>query len=334
MLKRTTEVVKHREGGDPSSSRKSPGRTEYDAITLERGVTHDPEFETVGQQGMELRRGPGSGRHRSRISARISSSRSTTRPARKLSPTKSIAAGSRNSSRCPISTPTPTPSLSSTSSWRTRAGSATNPSPSRPSRPSATRRDSFSLTAHGDWLCTLTKEYGHDGPTGALVKDYCPVCERYMINTLSEQDILSIWEFSLRQHPVERALTVLAVADPSLSRAHLLASSVGQRDMALLAIREQVFGASFASYAECPQCRAALELAFSANDIRVGAAPETNDGHVLTFECDGYIVQARLPDSADQLAIVSCGNVASARALLLQRCILSVANQGRCNRCG
>jgi phage tail-like protein len=44
-LKRTTEVVKHREGGDPSTSRKSPGRTEYEAITLERGVTHDPEFE-------------------------------------------------------------------------------------------------------------------------------------------------------------------------------------------------------------------------------------------------------------------------------------------------
>ena len=44
-LKRTTEVVKHREGGDPSSSRKSPGRTEYEAISLERGVTHDPEFE-------------------------------------------------------------------------------------------------------------------------------------------------------------------------------------------------------------------------------------------------------------------------------------------------
>jgi len=44
-LKRTTEVVKHREGGDPSSTRKSPGRTEYEAITLERGVTHDTEFE-------------------------------------------------------------------------------------------------------------------------------------------------------------------------------------------------------------------------------------------------------------------------------------------------
>ncbi|HZE33516.1 MAG TPA: phage tail protein, partial [Actinoallomurus sp.] len=37
--------VRHRDGGDPSSSRKSPGRSEYEAITLERGVTHDPEFE-------------------------------------------------------------------------------------------------------------------------------------------------------------------------------------------------------------------------------------------------------------------------------------------------
>ena len=55
-LKRTTEVVKHREGGDPSTSRKSPGRTKYEAITLERGVTHDVEFEQLGQQGLELRR--------------------------------------------------------------------------------------------------------------------------------------------------------------------------------------------------------------------------------------------------------------------------------------
>ena len=44
-LKRTTETVKHRDGGDPSTSRKSPGRTEYEAITLERGVTHDAAFE-------------------------------------------------------------------------------------------------------------------------------------------------------------------------------------------------------------------------------------------------------------------------------------------------
>jgi phage tail-like protein len=44
-LKRTTEVVEHREGGDPSTSRKSPGRNKFEAITLERGVTHDTAFE-------------------------------------------------------------------------------------------------------------------------------------------------------------------------------------------------------------------------------------------------------------------------------------------------
>jgi len=44
-LKRSTKPVEHREGGDPSTNRKSPGRTTYDAVTLERGVTHDTEFE-------------------------------------------------------------------------------------------------------------------------------------------------------------------------------------------------------------------------------------------------------------------------------------------------
>jgi len=49
-LKKTTEVVKHREGGDPSTSRKSPGRTEFEAISLERGLTADREFEQWANQ--------------------------------------------------------------------------------------------------------------------------------------------------------------------------------------------------------------------------------------------------------------------------------------------
>ncbi|MDQ1419460.1 MAG: hypothetical protein QOJ52_1422, partial [Acidimicrobiaceae bacterium] len=53
-LTRTTEVVTHREGGDPNSSRKSPGQTTFEAIVLERGVTHDPAFEHM-QRGEVLR---------------------------------------------------------------------------------------------------------------------------------------------------------------------------------------------------------------------------------------------------------------------------------------
>lgn len=58
-LRRETEVIHHREGGDPSSSRKSPGRTEFDAITLERGVTHDPEFEQWANKVWNLGAGLG-----------------------------------------------------------------------------------------------------------------------------------------------------------------------------------------------------------------------------------------------------------------------------------
>lgn len=62
-LKRTTEVVKHREGGENSTDHKSPGRTTYEGITLDRGITHDPEFEKWanlvhpygGDAGMDLK---------------------------------------------------------------------------------------------------------------------------------------------------------------------------------------------------------------------------------------------------------------------------------------
>jgi phage tail-like protein len=58
-LRRTTEVVTHREGGDPSTSHKSPGRTEYDAIILQRGVTHDVEFEQWANKVWNLGAGLG-----------------------------------------------------------------------------------------------------------------------------------------------------------------------------------------------------------------------------------------------------------------------------------
>jgi phage tail-like protein len=58
-LKRSTEVVEHREGGDPSTSRKSPGRTKYEPITLERGVTHDLEFEAWANKVWDFGAGAG-----------------------------------------------------------------------------------------------------------------------------------------------------------------------------------------------------------------------------------------------------------------------------------
>lgn len=44
VFKRTTEVVSHRDGGDMSTAHKSPGRSNFEAISLERGITQDKNF--------------------------------------------------------------------------------------------------------------------------------------------------------------------------------------------------------------------------------------------------------------------------------------------------
>ena len=54
VLKRTTEVIEHRAGGDPSTVYKSPGQTKYDPITLERGITKDIKFEEWANKVWEL----------------------------------------------------------------------------------------------------------------------------------------------------------------------------------------------------------------------------------------------------------------------------------------
>ena len=59
-LKRTTEVIEHREGGDSSSPSKSPGRTKYEPITLERGVTHDSDFQDWADATQKLDKGAAS----------------------------------------------------------------------------------------------------------------------------------------------------------------------------------------------------------------------------------------------------------------------------------
>ncbi len=59
-LKRTIEVVKHVAGGEPGPSRKLPGRGEHEAITLERGITHDTEFEKWANMVWDQTTGPGS----------------------------------------------------------------------------------------------------------------------------------------------------------------------------------------------------------------------------------------------------------------------------------
>ena len=44
-LRKSTQPISFREGGDPSSARVSPGQTTFEPIVLERGMTQDTNFE-------------------------------------------------------------------------------------------------------------------------------------------------------------------------------------------------------------------------------------------------------------------------------------------------
>src|SRR5215471_10796270 len=130
-LKRTTEVIEHREGGDPSTARKAPGRNKYEAITLERGVTQDLEFERWANKVWNFN--SGLGRETSLKDFRKDITLEMYNEAGQLVLAYKIY-------RCWVSTQMRMPSPSSTSSSRTRAGSATPMSSSQPRSRSPSRR--------------------------------------------------------------------------------------------------------------------------------------------------------------------------------------------------
>jgi hypothetical protein len=142
---------------------------------------------------------------------------------------------------------------------------------------------------------------------------------------LTEQEIIVTWERGLRQHPLERALTLLAAALPAMARADLLNLSIGQRDAYLLLLRERTFGSQFVGFAECQSCQERLEFNFDIANVWVGTAPVESVGQTYQYHIEGYELQVRLPTNADLLAIAARRDLEAARAHLLQRCIIHVA---------
>jgi hypothetical protein len=136
------------------------------------------------------------------------------------------------------------------------------------------------------------------------------------MHTLSATELLDAWERGLGQRPAERALTLLAAVSPGTSPGALSDLSIGHRDAGLLAIREQTFGPSVTGLADCPNCSERIELTFDVSEIEAPAAP------VPTESLTASGVRFRLPDSRDLLALAGCADVATGRALLLQRCVI------------
>lgn len=147
---------------------------------------------------------------------------------------------------------------------------------------------------------------------------------------LTDAELLSIWEVALPQHPMVRALTILATALPEVSQNDLLALSIGQRDANLLRLRQATFGAQLASYAACPNCQERLEFAFTVADVleteRSSMPAATAQMHEAQIE--EYTIRFRPPNSEDLLPIIHSRDLETAYHLLFQRCVVQVFHKG------
>ena len=145
------------------------------------------------------------------------------------------------------------------------------------------------------------------------------------MRTLSAAELLGVWEHGQRQHPLDRALTLLAAACPEKERAELMHLSIGQRDALLLSLRQLTFGSHMESYAECPACGTQLEFNV---DIEELLREYHGAGGEQSVKLNGFNVRFRLPDSVDLAECINAGSGEASRELL-QRCIVKATRNRR-----
>jgi hypothetical protein len=144
---------------------------------------------------------------------------------------------------------------------------------------------------------------------------------------LSAQQILRAWEIGQGQHPLDRALTLLAFSEPDRTANDLAALSIGQRDTALLDLRALTLGQQLNGFATCPQCGEKLEFQVNAADLRL-RHPDQPLATEYALAIESFELTFRLPNSWDLAAIAGATRGAIADAQLLQRCLLQASQNG------
>lgn len=144
------------------------------------------------------------------------------------------------------------------------------------------------------------------------------------MRALAAADILQVWETARRCHPVDHALALLEAAQPEYSRDQLAALPLGERDGRLLWLRELSFGDRLEGCCECPHCGAAAEFDLACSALRSGPY-EPAERELRVGE---YTLRVRPLDSIDMAAAAGAADVAAARRVLLERCVLDARRNG------
>ncbi len=123
-------------------------------------------------------------------------------------------------------------------------------------------------------------------------------------------------------------MLLLALAEPGIAQDGLSALSVGQRNAALLLLRQKTLGTPAPCLMACPDCGERLEFTL---DTGAMVPPTTElvwepDTRIHRLSVDGRMLSFRLPNSLDLASIVACPDADAARRLLLARCIMAAGD--------
>lgn len=141
--------------------------------------------------------------------------------------------------------------------------------------------------------------------------------------------LLEAWERAQAAAPMQRAHELLhALFEPESPDGEAAQSdweqiSLGRRNERLLAAHEALFGPRLECLAHCPDCNTGVEFAFSVADLGPPAPPSSEP---LCLTHDGWTVTARLLQAQDLIAAAAQADVAAARRVLLDRCLLTASN--------
>lgn len=138
-----------------------------------------------------------------------------------------------------------------------------------------------------------------------------------VMHTLSASDLLRVWEAGQSLSPPQRALTLLAAADPEASVESLARLPLGARDARLIDVRAQCFGGALTALAACPNCGGRVEFEF---DTRALRAPSVRADDVFAVAVGGAELSIRALNTLDVLAVGGEPG-ADPRRALAERCV-------------
>jgi hypothetical protein len=143
----------------------------------------------------------------------------------------------------------------------------------------------------------------------------------------SPSQLLQVWEQGLDQPPVGRVLLLLGAADVGREEGEASRLTVGGADRCLLQLRRSLFGGRFNAVCACPRCRETMELDFDSEQLATSPAAESG-AEPRQLAVDNWRITFRIPSLHDLADAGQRPDANSARALLLERCVLHAEQNG------